>query len=131
MLGITKPCGSFFELAAALDVDVKRSVRQDVGNLVVIEEWLKRPQPDHVVAEVGGKRRFLEFVELCPILGCYFADQLRDFPAQTRAWNAARYGRVDPGHQHRPDPLLKFAEQRDIGDRGSRLDQGGGYERQT
>src|SRR5207237_9250140 len=71
-------------------LDVKRPIRQDVGDLVVIEERLKRPQPDHVVAEIAGKRRFLEFVELCPILCCYFADQLRDFPAQTRAWNADR-----------------------------------------
>src|SRR5439155_22826213 len=95
MLGIAEPCSGFLKSAAAFDIDVKRPVRQDVGYLIVVEERLKRPEPYHIVAEVGGERRFLEFVELGPILGCYFADQLRDFPPETRARNAPGHRGVD------------------------------------
>ena len=84
MLGITKPRSRLFELAASFDVDVEWSICQDVSDFVVIEERLERSQTDHVVAEVGGERGFLEFVELNPVLGRDLADQLGDLPVISR-----------------------------------------------
>src|SRR6516162_4497249 len=37
VLDITEPCRGLFEFAAALDIDVKGSVDQDIGNRVIIE----------------------------------------------------------------------------------------------
>ena len=79
MLGVAKPRGGLFELAAALDVDVERPVDEDVGDLVVFEKRFERPQPDHVVGELGGERGLLDLVELDPLLGRDLADQLGDF----------------------------------------------------
>jgi hypothetical protein len=117
MLGITKPRSRLFELAASFDVDVEWSICQDVSDFVVIEERLERSQTDHVVAEVGGERGFLEFVELNPVLGRDLADQLGDFAPQSRAGNETGDGRVDSGHQNRPDLLLQLPEQGRIGHR--------------
>src|SRR6516225_1534760 len=115
MVGITKSSHSLFELATSLDIDIKRSVRQDIGDFVVIKKRLERPQPDHVVAEVGSKRGFLEFVELNPVLGRDLADQLRDFSAQPGAWNLTRDSWVDSGHQNGPDPLFQLIQQERVG----------------
>src|SRR5262249_22348706 len=107
MLGITKPRCRLFELAASFDVDVERSIRQDVCDFVVIEERLERSQTNHVVAEVGRERSLLKFVELNPVFGRDLTDQLGDFVPQSCAGNETGDGWVDSGHQNRTDPLLQ------------------------
>ena len=42
MLGVAKPGGGLFELAAALDIDVEGPVGQDVGDVVVVEKRFER-----------------------------------------------------------------------------------------
>ena len=108
MLGITKPRCCLFKLAASFDIDVERSIRQDVCDFVVIEERLERSQTDHVVAEVGSERSLLEFIELNPVFGRDLADQFGDFAPQSRAGNETGDGWVDSGHQNRTDPLFQF-----------------------
>ena len=85
MLGITKPCGGLFELAAPFDIDVEWPVCQDVGDFVVIEERFERPKPDHIVTEIGGERHLLDLVELNPFFGRDLAYQLGDLDPQCRA----------------------------------------------
>ena len=94
MLGIAKASGCLFQPSMALDIDVERPIRQYVSDFVFIEERFKRPKPNHVVAEIGGERGFLEFVELNPILGRDLAHQLRDFPPQCGARDTTGNGRV-------------------------------------
>src|SRR5260370_18846767 len=106
MLAIAKAGGGLLQLASPLDKNVERDIRQYVSDFIVVQERFERPEPDHVVAEVSGERHFLQLVELNPIFGCNFADQLRYFYPQRRAWNTASHGRVDSGHQNRADLLL-------------------------
>src|SRR5439155_26475895 len=96
MLGIAKSGGSFFELAVALDIDAERPIRQDIGDLVIVEEWFERPEARHVVGQLGGERALLDLVELDPLLGGDLADQLRHLGAQRLARNAAGDSRIDP-----------------------------------
>ena len=86
MLGVAKAGAGLLELAVPLDKDRERAVDQYVGDVVVFEERFERSQPDHVVGQLGGERRFLELVELDALLGRDFADQLGSLrPATLRA----------------------------------------------
>src|SRR5207247_10467740 len=109
MAGIAKPGGGFLELAAPLDIDIIWPVRKDIGDLVILEEGLERPQTDHVVGQLGGERALLDLVELDPLLGGDLADQFCHFGPQGRARDAAGSGRVDPRHQGGADLLLELA----------------------
>ena len=108
MRGVAKPGAGPFELAAPLDIDVEGPVHQDVGDRVVLEERFERSQTDHVVGQLAGERAFLDLVELAPLLGQDFADDLRDFGPQCRSRDIAGHGRVDPRHQRGPDLLLEL-----------------------
>ena len=114
MLGVAKPGVGLFELAVPLDIDVERPVHQDVGDFVVIEEGFERPQPDHVVGQLGGERALLDLVQLYPLLGRDLADQLRDFGPQRQPRDAAGYRRIDPRHQNGADLLFELAATRKI-----------------
>src|SRR5260370_17716748 len=127
MLAIAKAGGGLLQLSSPLDKDVERAVRQYVSDFVVVKERFERPEPDHFVAEVSGERHFLQLIELHPILGCNFADQLRYFHPQRRARNTASHGRVDPGHQYRADSLLQLAERGQVRERRESLSGRGGY----
>src|SRR5260370_29916685 len=131
MLAIAKGGGGLLELSSPLDKDVERAVRQYVSDFVVVKERFERPEPDHVVAEVSGERHFLQLVELNPIFGCNFADQLRYFHPQRRARNTASHGRVDPSHQNRADSPLQLAERGQIRERRETLSGRVGYDNET
>src|SRR5262249_41644804 len=108
MLGIAKSGGGFFELAVPLDIDAERPVRQDIGDLVIIEEWLERPEAGHVVGQLSGERALLDLVELDPLLGGDLADQLRYLGPQGLARDTSGDGRIDPRHQCRSDLFLEL-----------------------
>src|SRR5579872_464990 len=73
--------GREFELAVPLDVDLERPVDQDVGDRVVLQQGLDRPQTHHLVEDVGAQ--FLEFgaVQRQPLLAGEVADQLAHLAA--------------------------------------------------
>ena len=52
------------ELALALDIDLVRAVHHDVGDAVIGEKLLERPQPQHVVEQHGDEEALLGLVEL-------------------------------------------------------------------
>src|SRR5205807_1132902 len=68
----------------------------------------ERPQPNHVVGELGGERALLNLVELDPLLGRDLADQFCDFSPQCGASYPAGDRGVDPRHQGGSDLLLEL-----------------------
>ncbi|HKM70786.1 MAG TPA: hypothetical protein VJX94_12145 [Stellaceae bacterium] len=110
MLSIAKTGPCLLELAVALDVNVEGPIGQDVGDLFVIEKRLEWPEADHVVGELGGERGFFDLVELYVLLCRDLAHQVGDFRAQHRTRHTTCHGRVDPGHQNRPDLLLELTQ---------------------
>src|SRR5262249_52881476 len=48
MLGVAKPRRRLCELAVSFDIDVVWSVDQDVGYLVIPQQWFEWPKADHI-----------------------------------------------------------------------------------
>src|SRR5215469_2815105 len=115
MRAIAKTGSSLFQFTVTLDIDIERAVGQYVRDLIVGKERLERTEPDHVVAEIGGKRYFLQFIELDPLFRRDFADQICNFDAQNGARDAAGHGGIDARHHRRADSLSQRAGQGQIG----------------
>src|SRR5215470_16732075 len=62
MRTIAKTRSSLFQFTVTLDIDIERAVGQYVRDLIVGEERFERTEPDHVVAEIGGKGYFLSLL---------------------------------------------------------------------
>ncbi len=63
-----------FELAAAFDVNLLRAVDHDVGDALVREQRLERPEPEHVRDQRFDEFALLEVVQLYSALGQQFLD---------------------------------------------------------
>src|SRR3546814_19830353 len=71
---ILKARGSLLEKAVAFDEDGVVAVHEDVGDRLVLEQRLKRPEPQKLVENVGFQRRALDFVEDFAVLAKNLGD---------------------------------------------------------
>ena len=87
MLVVAEPHVGQLELAAALDIDLLRPVDHDVGDGLVLEQRLERPEPEHV-----GDQQFDELALLGEIqLDLGLGEQILDPAAELRLEDGARH----------------------------------------
>ncbi len=103
------------ELAAALDVDLVRPVHHHFGDILVGQQRLERPQPHHVVDEVGDEALLLDLVEADLLLGEQLGDEAADLRHQLVAGQAGGGCGVDALHHERSDRIRRLAHARHAG----------------
>ncbi len=91
------------ELAAALDEDLLRPVDHDVGDGLVGEQRLERPQPEHVVEQHRDEMALLGLIELDFLLDQDLADDGAELARKFVAAELRRDLAVDPLHDRRVD----------------------------
>ncbi len=79
--GTARPTAS--TLPAAFDKYPVRPVHHDIGDAVVVEQRLQRPEAQHVVDKIAGELALFAAVKLDAPLGGDIGDQTLDFRAQT------------------------------------------------
>ena len=84
-----RPCRPF-------DEGLLRPVDHDVGDRVVFQQRLERPEAEHVVHQLAGQRALLAGVELKPPLGGDFRDQPLDVDGQPIFRHGGDRRRIEP-----------------------------------
>src|SRR4051812_9468436 len=98
MLDVAEAGSRLFEFAAPFDVDVVGSIDKDDGQLVIVEKWLERTQPNLVVGKVGREQVLFALVELDPLLGRDLLNEFGDLALQRGSWLPRRCCRIDARH---------------------------------
>ena len=66
---VPKPHATLHDLAQAFHEDAVRAIDHDVVDGLVLEQWLERTQPDHVMHQIGREFLLLAPVQLHAPLG--------------------------------------------------------------
>ena len=99
------------ELAPALDIDLVRTIDQDVGNGRILQHGLERTVTNHVVDDVLGDLLLLLLVEQEPSLVGELDHELHHASLQVCCAHADRQRRIDAAQD-------LFVNQRGRGGRG-------------
>ena len=106
VLRIAELRACFFQLAMSFDVDIERSIDQDVGDRFILEQRFERTESNHIVGQFGGERCFLDLVEPGFFFGRNCGDEERDFCPQSLPWHVVGHDRIDALHQDRAHLFL-------------------------
>jgi hypothetical protein len=98
-----------FELALALDINLVRAVDHDVGDGLVAQERLQRPETQHLIDDLVRKRLLFDVRERDFQLHHDIADELDDLAFQILARQARRRIDIDLLHEQRIDFILGVA----------------------
>jgi len=118
MRRIAEPDAGQIQLAAAFHEHAVRSVDHDIGDAVVLQQRLQRPEAEHVVHQFLGQQALFAAVEMDAFLGGDFRDQPFHFRGQALERHGGDGGRIEPGEAQR----AQFVERRrrPLGDRRRR-----------
>src|SRR4029079_802767 len=87
---------SQFKLAAPLDIDHARTIDEDIVHRRIAEQGLQRPEANHFINDVGGKRVLLDLIQQEALLVGNFRNQFIDAISEFLLRQTDRDRRFDP-----------------------------------